>query len=251
MCAAKVWGYFSVGANGGIHEFADSQFGHLFASGATREIARRNLVLALKSVEVRGNIRNPVEYLVQLLETDAFKANTIDTGWLDGIIKSKAVAVPIDSHTIVLAAVIYRAWQSVIRETSALVENLKRGQLSTSGIGALNRFELEIAYEGVKYTFSVARASGETFSLRINGQTITTKVRQQPDGSLLATIGGATRKLHGMEEPLGLRMVVDGTTCLLPNIFDPSEVRSDLSCRIWRDGGDVATLGMPRLGISL
>ena len=61
----KVWGYFSVGANGGIHEFADSQFGHLFASGPTREIARRNLVIAL-AVEIRGHIRNPVDYLVQL-----------------------------------------------------------------------------------------------------------------------------------------------------------------------------------------
>ncbi len=51
---SSVWGYFSVGANGGIHEFADSQFGHLFASGATREAARKNLVLALKEIEVRG-----------------------------------------------------------------------------------------------------------------------------------------------------------------------------------------------------
>ena len=33
--------------------------------------------LALKSVEIRGKIRNPVEYLVELLETDAFKANDI------------------------------------------------------------------------------------------------------------------------------------------------------------------------------
>ena len=39
----KVWGYFSVGAHGGIHEFADSQFGHLFANGPTREIARKKL----------------------------------------------------------------------------------------------------------------------------------------------------------------------------------------------------------------
>ena len=51
------WGYFSVGANGGIHEFADSQFGHLFAKGATREQARKSLVLALKEIEVRGEIR--------------------------------------------------------------------------------------------------------------------------------------------------------------------------------------------------
>ena len=38
---SNVWGYFSVGANGGIHEFADSQFGHLFAKGPTREHARK------------------------------------------------------------------------------------------------------------------------------------------------------------------------------------------------------------------
>lgn len=49
-----MWGYFSVGANGGIHEYADSQFGHLFASGVTREAARKNLVLALKEIEVRA-----------------------------------------------------------------------------------------------------------------------------------------------------------------------------------------------------
>ena len=76
-----VWGYFSVGANGGVHEFADSQFGHLFATGEDREAARKALVLALKELKVRGEIRNPVEYLVQLLETDDFKSNNIDTSW--------------------------------------------------------------------------------------------------------------------------------------------------------------------------
>jgi biotin carboxylase len=80
----NVWGYFSVGANGGIHEFADSQFGHLFASGPTREDARKALVLALKEIDVRGDIRSSVEYLIKLLETNAFKENTIDTSWLDG-----------------------------------------------------------------------------------------------------------------------------------------------------------------------
>jgi acetyl-CoA carboxylase/biotin carboxylase 1 len=61
-----VWGYFSVGANGGVHEFADSQFGHIFANGATREEARKSLVMALKGMVVRGEIRTAVEYLVGL-----------------------------------------------------------------------------------------------------------------------------------------------------------------------------------------
>lgn len=36
----NVWGYFSVAASGGLHEFADSQFGHCFSWGETREQAR-------------------------------------------------------------------------------------------------------------------------------------------------------------------------------------------------------------------
>ncbi|KAL3320099.1 hypothetical protein Ciccas_001212 [Cichlidogyrus casuarinus] len=36
----SVWGYFSVGSIGGIHEFADSQFGHCFSAADNRELAR-------------------------------------------------------------------------------------------------------------------------------------------------------------------------------------------------------------------
>jgi acetyl-CoA carboxylase / biotin carboxylase 1 len=110
---SNVWGYFSVGANGGIHEFADSQFGHLFAKGATREQARKALILALKEIEVRGEIRTTVEYLVQLLETKAFIENTIDTSWLDGLIKEKSVKIEVPDHLTVTSAAIFRAFQHV------------------------------------------------------------------------------------------------------------------------------------------
>lgn len=107
----NVWGYFSVGVNGGIHEFADSQFGHLFAKGPTREHARKALVLALKEIEVRGEIRTTVEYLVQLLETEEFKQNTIDTSWLDGIIKEKSVQVEKPTDLVVVSAALFKAFQ--------------------------------------------------------------------------------------------------------------------------------------------
>ena len=85
----NVWGYFSVAATGGLHEFADSQFGHCFSWGETREIARRNMVLALKELSIRGDFRTTVEYLITLLETDAFHKNQFDTGWLDQLIAEK------------------------------------------------------------------------------------------------------------------------------------------------------------------
>jgi biotin carboxylase len=55
---------FSVVASGGLHEFADSQFGHCFAWGETRNDARDNMVLALKELSIRGDFRTTVEYLV-------------------------------------------------------------------------------------------------------------------------------------------------------------------------------------------
>ena len=36
----NVWGYFSISAMGGLHEYADSQFGHCFSWGEDREDAR-------------------------------------------------------------------------------------------------------------------------------------------------------------------------------------------------------------------
>ncbi|CAE6946093.1 accA, partial [Symbiodinium sp. CCMP2456] len=82
--AGDCWGYFSVGLKGGIHEFADSQFGHIFAKGPNREAARKSLRFALMNLDISGDIRHPVDYLVDLLETKAYKENTIDTMWLDG-----------------------------------------------------------------------------------------------------------------------------------------------------------------------
>lgn len=69
----NVWGYFSVAASGGLHEFADSQFGHCFSWGENREQARENLVVALKELSIRGDFRTTVEYLITLLETKSFQ----------------------------------------------------------------------------------------------------------------------------------------------------------------------------------
>ena len=49
-----VWGYFSVKGGGGVHEYADSQFGHLFAKGETRTEAIKHMLVALADIKIRG-----------------------------------------------------------------------------------------------------------------------------------------------------------------------------------------------------
>ena len=85
--------------------------------------------------------------------------------------------MPLEPHTTVVAAVLYRAFRMVQSETAQLIESLEKGQLSVSGVAALNSFPVEISYEGVKYSFKVTRSSIDSFVLEINGQQIPTKAR--------------------------------------------------------------------------
>jgi hypothetical protein len=43
------------------------------------------MVVALKELTLRGDIRTTVEYLVNLMESEDFVANNIDTAWLDKV----------------------------------------------------------------------------------------------------------------------------------------------------------------------
>ena len=133
--------------------------------------------------------------------------------------------MPTNTPRLVLAAVLYRSHQFVKSKREELEASLAKGQLSTVLVKDLTAFSQTITYEGLKYDFLVQKSGPEVFSLRLNDQSITAKVREQPDGSLLCAFGGATRKVHGLEEPLGLRIICDGVTCLMPTIFDPSELR--------------------------
>jgi acetyl-CoA carboxylase/biotin carboxylase 1 len=118
-------------------------------------------------------------------------------------------------------------------------------------LASATRFPLEVTHKNVKYSFSVGRPAPDTFAFSCNGGVFTTKVRAQPDGSLMASFGGgqqANRNIVGREEPLGLRITLDGTTCLLPNVFDPSELRTDVTGKVVRylqGDGDFISKGDP------
>ena len=74
--STNVWGYFSVNSAGGLHEFADSQFGHIFAFGADRSESRKSMVVALKELSIRGDFRTTVEHLIKLLSRRARSRRT-------------------------------------------------------------------------------------------------------------------------------------------------------------------------------
>lgn len=230
------WGYFSVGANGNVHEYADSQFGHIFAHGPTREEARKSLMLSLKNIDVVGDIRTPVEYLVELLEMDAFKSNTLDTSWLDGLIREKSVSVAYDTYDVVFYAAVFRAMEAIKERERELLGALEKSQLGPlNSIGSMNTFPVEIAFEGVKYNFEVERVGPQTLIFAIGGDRFEARVRTQTDGSIFVSVGCNTMTVYGTEEPLGLRLRLEGVaTVVLPTLYDPSELRSEFNGKVVR-----------------
>lgn len=105
----EVWGYFSVKSGGKIHEFSDSQFGHVFAKGATRGAATRSMVVALKELNIRGEIRTIVDYAVDMLQHADFVGNRIHTGWLDARIAAQVRVERPPWHLCIIAGAVHFA----------------------------------------------------------------------------------------------------------------------------------------------
>jgi len=57
----ECWGYFSVNSAGGLHEFADSQFGHILHMVKIDPKAGRTWSSLLKELSIRGDFRTTVE----------------------------------------------------------------------------------------------------------------------------------------------------------------------------------------------
>ncbi|KAK8115361.1 Acetyl-CoA carboxylase [Apiospora kogelbergensis] len=223
--SANVWGYFSVSTASSIHSFSDSQFGHIFAYGENRAASRKHMVVALKELSIRGDFRTTVEYLIKLLETEAFEDNTITTGWLDELITTKLTAERPDP---MLAVVCGAATKAHIASEDCIAEYLSgllRGQVPSKDI-LKTVFSIDFIYESQRYKFTATRASVDSYHIFINGSRCSIGVRALSDGGLLILINGRSHSVYWKEEVGATRLSVDSKTCLLEQENDPTQLRT-------------------------
>lgn len=221
----NVWGYFSVGATGGLHEFADSQFGHCFSWGENREEAISNMVVAMKELSIRGDFRTTVEYLIKLLETESFRNNDIDTGWLDHLIADKVQAERPDTMLGVVCGALQVADASFRESMSDFLHSLERGQVLPAA-SLVNTVNADLIYDGVKYCLKVARQSPTTYVIIMNDSDIEVDVHRLSDGGLLLSYGGSSYTTYMKEEIDRYRVTVGNKTCVFEKERDPTVLRS-------------------------
>ena len=231
-----VWGYFSVAARGSIHEFSDSQFGHIFAHGATRELARRAMMLALKELSIRGDIRTTVEYLQQILEHNDFKSNQLSTTWLEKQMYSNTISMPKPAiHLCIILGALYRAIRSFTSKHSDYMAILERGQLpSSEQHNSLVRYNSDLIYQSTKFVFSVSKCGASLYNITINEWNVMSEVHLLNDDGLLCLLDGKKHIVYGQEFPSGLRLTIDNTTCLFQQEYDPTQLRASMQGKLVR-----------------
>uniref|UniRef100_A0A4W5QXT1 acetyl-CoA carboxylase n=1 Tax=Hucho hucho TaxID=62062 RepID=A0A4W5QXT1_9TELE len=238
----NVWGYFSVAAAGGLHEFADSQFGHCFSWGENREEAISNMVVALKELSIRGDFRTTVEYLIKLLETESFQHNTIDTGWLDRLISEKMQAERPDTMLGIVSGALHVADVNLRNSVSNFLHSLERGQVLPAHT-LLNTVDVELIYEGTKYCLKVTRQSLNSYVVIMNSTSAEVDVHRLSDGGLLLSYDGSSYTTYMKEEVDRYRITIGNKTCVFEKENDPSLLRSPSAGKLIQytveDGGHV------------
>nr|CAD7455142.1 unnamed protein product [Timema tahoe] len=238
----NVWGYFSVGASGGLHEFADSQFGHCFSWGENREQARENLVIALKELSIRGDFRTTVEYLIKLLETATFQNNLIDTAWLDALIAERMQAEKPDILLGVMCGALHIADSTILSAFQNFQTSLEKGQIQ--GCNALVNFvNVELINDGYKYNVHATKSGPNTYFLVMNGSFKELELHRMSDGGILLSVDGSSFTTYMREEVDRYRIVIGNQTCIFEKENDPSLLRSlsagKLINYLVEDGGHV------------
>uniref|UniRef100_A0A8C5FHV9 acetyl-CoA carboxylase n=1 Tax=Gadus morhua TaxID=8049 RepID=A0A8C5FHV9_GADMO len=238
----NVWGYFSVAAAGGLHEFADSQFGHCFSWGENREEAISNMVVALKELSIRGDFRTTVEYLIKLLETECFQSNSIDTGWLDRLISEKMQAERPDTMLGIVSGALHVADVKLRNSVSNFLHSLERGQVLPAHT-LLNTVGVELIYEGTKYALTVTRQSPNSYVVIMNSSSAEVDVHRLSDGGLLLSYDGNSYTTYMKEEVDRYRITIGNKTCVFEKENDPTLLRSPSAGKIIQytveDGGHV------------
>ncbi len=237
---SNVWGYFSVGSAGGLHEYADSQFGHIFAYGMERSEARKSMVVALKELSIRGEFRTTVEYLIKLLEKPEFENNTLTTQWLDGLIAEGMTSERPDTTLSVICGAVVKAHVAYEASLATYKSVLEKGQVPAKDT-LKTFFKTEFIYDNVRYSFAMAKSSPTSFTLYLNGGRIFVGSRSLRDGGLLITLAGASHTVYYREEVGALVVSIDSKTCMIEDEQDPTQLRSPSPGKLVRyliDSGD-------------
>nr|KAF6463658.1 acetyl-CoA carboxylase beta [Rousettus aegyptiacus] len=200
------------------------------------------MVVALKELSIRGDFRTTVEYLINLLETESFQNNDINTGWLDHLIAEKVQAEKPDIMLGVVCGALNVADAMFRTCMTDFLHSLERGQVLPAD-SLLNTVDVELIYGGIKYILTVARQSLTMFVLIMNGSHIEIDAHRLNDGGLLLSYNGNSYTTYMKEEINSYWITIGNKMCVFEKENDPTVLRAPSAGKLVQymveDGGHV------------
>uniref|UniRef100_A0A8R1HKE9 Acetyl-CoA carboxylase n=1 Tax=Caenorhabditis japonica TaxID=281687 RepID=A0A8R1HKE9_CAEJA len=173
---SKAWAYFSVCDGSTVHEFADSQIGHVFARGRDRPEAIANLKHALQNLKIDATFPTQSHYLIDLLSLEKFKNNAYDTQWLDQRIANRdgqKSTIPIDHLIAISAAAIGNL---KIRRIFENYETLLKSGKIVLPVELSRTTDVDLQLENVKYSLKVFEETTSKYQIRLGAQQTTVEI---------------------------------------------------------------------------
>ncbi|EGT40685.1 CBN-POD-2 protein [Caenorhabditis brenneri] len=221
------WAYFSVSGGGKVHEFADSQFGHLFARGTSRHQAIGNILGALKEMEIKASFKSQVSYLVDLIHEPDFTNNYFNTQWLDERIAKKIkqkCTIPLSDVIAISAAVIGHS--RVTHAFDSFKGAIERGQVLPPN-DLTETFLFDLVRDLKIYSVKVTRSAPDSFVIVLNDSKTNVKIVRFGDGGTLITTHGESIYHCNLDEsPEAFKVTINNQIITFEKDNDPSVLKS-------------------------
>ncbi|CAJ0608732.1 unnamed protein product [Cylicocyclus nassatus] len=224
--AQNVWGYFSVSSAGKVHEFADSQFGHLFARGRTRHEAVSVMLCALQELELRASFASQVSYLVDMLKEPDFTENRFNTQWLDNRIANKVLQkAPLPRHEMIAISSAVIGHSRVSTAFNNFKNAVERGQVIPTK-DLTETFLFDLVKDMSIYKVTVTRSGPLNYIVTLNGSKTQVEIRLLGDGSLLVTHQERSYTCHLEETSDKFRVTIGRSIVVFEKDNDPTVLKS-------------------------
>jgi acetyl/propionyl-CoA carboxylase alpha subunit len=186
----------------------DSLIAKVIASGDTREEARARLVVALRDFDlvIEGGATNK-GYLIELLETDAFKEGGLDTTWLDRWNERRVRERLFAAEALILASILsYRTGREAIRRNFYA----DPGNITQDKVPATAGLEFDLTYHGKPYRVRVFASGVSRYRVHFGGRVVGARLSVSGGHAARLVVGGQDlRVLYDMTDA-HIRLEVEG-----------------------------------------
>ncbi|CAG5089581.1 Oidioi.mRNA.OKI2018_I69.PAR.g12270.t1.cds [Oikopleura dioica] len=253
----NVWGYFSVVASGSLHEYCDSQFGHIFAWGETRAQATSNLGMVLREISIRGDFRTTVEYLSHLIESETFRNSSFSTGWLDHLIATRDRPEVHDERISAICTALHiadRHWSTVTEQYKSALE---KGQILPIQSLPPKELPLNLILGNQLISLKISRPAQSSFCIELNNTQLIVSIFRLSDSGILVQLNGVSYCSYLQETAENYRVTINNQTVVFDKEKDPSLITSSSAGKLVRflvedgspvvEGQDVAELEVMKM----